>query len=171
MADALASVGKLAGVETTIGAPDTAEILDFRFPHHVGRRIERPQLVGPPLVETTERAHGAAHDVAGQSGHAFHPRNGVGPVERTIVHLPLLEIRPVKTSLNILPLIALERIGRAPANGLVKPAGSVIVSPVRPGHEIVIVHGVHVHRQGQLFVVADAGGPARLFLRVGQRRQ
>src|SRR6266480_6517369 len=112
MADALASVRKLAGVETTVGAPDAAEILDFRLPHRVGRWIERAQLEGPPVVEPAERAHRAAHDVAGQLGHAFDPGNDVGPVARTIVHSSLLEIRPVKTRLNILPLIALERIGR-----------------------------------------------------------
>ena len=51
MTDALASVGELAGVETTVGAPDAAEILDFRFPHGVGRWIERAQLEGLPVPQ------------------------------------------------------------------------------------------------------------------------
>src|SRR5690348_16116411 len=73
--------------------------------------------------------------------------------------------------LDVGPVVGFQRIGRTAANGFVKPAGTIIISPVWPRHGVAVVQRIHVHRKRKLLVVVDACGAAGLFFCASQRRQ
>ena len=111
------------------------------------------------------------HDIARDALLPLLPGDVVGLVQRAVVNLALLEVLPEHAGFNESDFIGLERIGSAACRGHVEPAWTVVIGPVRPGHPVLVVQGVHLHGQRELLVVVHTVGAAGLLFRASQGGQ
>ena len=178
--DTFSIVGDLAGIMAGIVSVSEGILLvNFRFPMNECGGIELADLQGWSGI-IAETANRAVHDVTRYALNAIDEIAIFLFIERTIINLPVAEVRIVEALLDEGDVVGvidqnpadeLERIRRVAGFGHVNPTGSVAIVPLAPRERVVVVVRVHGQRQPEISHVIDAGGAAGFFLRPAQGRQ